>query len=181
MPHIALAQIFSRTAYRAGYFLTMTQGFSPRPKLSFAPELPAGVVALNEPMDMYFAYEPQDVISRLNASLPEGFAVSRAYTVADDAPSLGKNCTHAEYLLRITSSPHRGLSDLAAKFFGDAIVLSEHVTDWLRFILTDPAQHPIGGLVKSLVRDGVIAGWHEVNIVRIAVGRYEEGGVTLHA
>ena len=54
VPHIALAQIFSRSALRSGLRLIMTQGFSPRAKISFAPELPAGVVALNEPVDMYF-------------------------------------------------------------------------------------------------------------------------------
>ncbi|MBQ6664010.1 MAG: DUF2344 domain-containing protein, partial [Synergistaceae bacterium] len=42
VPHIALAQMFSRSASRAGLSLTMTQGFSPRAKISFGPELPAG-------------------------------------------------------------------------------------------------------------------------------------------
>ena len=41
VPHIALAQIFSRSALRSGLKLIMTQGFSPRTKISFASELPA--------------------------------------------------------------------------------------------------------------------------------------------
>ena len=214
VPHIALAQIFSRSATRAGFRLVMTQGFSPRPKLSFGPELPAGVVALNEPVDMYFADDPCDIVPRLNTALPEGFSVSEAAVVAEDAPSLGKSCRHAEYLMRTASrgsvsSPKLGevgwgctplppkspltqgdlpceahvLADLAADFFGPALCLNEHRGDWQRLILSDPAQNPIGGFVKSLIKNGVITGWHEANIVRISVGTYnpEKGGVSLNA
>ena len=77
VPHIALAQIFSRSASRLGLTLIMTQGFSPRAKISFAPELPAGVVALNEPVDMYFDDVHDDIAVMMNSSLPEGFHVSR--------------------------------------------------------------------------------------------------------
>ena len=77
MPHIALAQIFSRSARRAGFTLTMTQGFSPRAKLSFGPELPAGVVALNEPADVYFADDYSNILEGMKSALPEGFRISR--------------------------------------------------------------------------------------------------------
>ncbi|MBQ6737044.1 MAG: DUF2344 domain-containing protein, partial [Synergistaceae bacterium] len=103
VPHIALAQMFSRSASRAGLKLTMTQGFSPRAKISFAPELPAGVVALNEPVDMFFEFDknaPKNLIDLMNDSLPEGFNISRVIFPPDDSPSLGKVCKAAEYLLR---------------------------------------------------------------------------------
>ena len=85
VPHIALAQMFSRSASRAGLKLTMTQGFSPRAKISFAPELPAGVVALNEPVDMFFEFDkfnksiPENIVDLMNDSLPEGFNISRVH------------------------------------------------------------------------------------------------------
>ena len=97
VPHIALAQIFARSASRAGFSLEMTQGFSPRPRLSFGPELPAGVVALNEPLDIYFAQPYPDIITHMNDALPEGFALSQVWPVPENSPSLGKSCTHAEY------------------------------------------------------------------------------------
>ncbi|MBQ7219842.1 MAG: DUF2344 domain-containing protein [Synergistaceae bacterium] len=180
VPHIALAQIFSRSASRAGFTLMMTQGFSPRAKLSFSPELPAGVAALNEAVDMYFAGEPVNVITAMNSALPEGFCVSRAIVIPDDAPSLGKSCKHAEYLLRSTSG--LVLAGLAGEFFGDAVVLNERADDWQRVIISDPAQNPIGGFVKSLVRENVIAGWHEMNIVRVSIGIYsaEKGCVMMN-
>ena len=76
VPHIALAQIFARSAVRAGFRPEMTQGYSPRARLSFAPELPAGVVALNEAADMYFADATNFSEDAMNAALPEGFSIS---------------------------------------------------------------------------------------------------------
>ena len=169
VPHIALAQIFARSASRAGLALEMTQGFSPRPHLSFGPELPAGVVALNEPLDMYFAQAYPDIITPMNDALPEGFTLSQVFPVPENSPSLGKYCTHAEYFLRSGFD----LLDLAKSFYGDSLTLSEHCDDWLRVIIAQPAQNPIGGFVKSLIRDELLQGWHQINIVRIAVGKFD--------
>ncbi len=173
MPHIALAQIFSRTASRAGLKLIMTQGFSPRAKISFAPELPAGVVALAEAVDMYFddvVYD--DLISRMNDALPEGFNISRVIFPEEDSPSLGKLCTHAEYLIRSVNN-----LDLK-KYFNSPSILSNACfltpNSFLRFVIKDPAQNPIGGFIKNMIKENIISGWHEVNIVRAAVGLYDE-------
>lgn len=170
VPHIALAQIFSRTASRAGLKLIMTQGFSPRAKISFAPELPAGVVALAEAVDMYFDEAVgDDVIQRMNDALPEGFNISSAVYPEENAPSLGKLCTHAEYLVRSVN----GL-DLKNYFTNPSMIKADYINDWLRFIIKDPAQNPIGGFIKPMIKENIIAGWHEVNIVRVAVGLYDD-------
>lgn len=170
MPHIALAQIFSRTASRAGLKLIMTQGFSPRAKISFAPELPAGIVALAEAVDMYFddvVYD--DLISRMNDALPEGFNISRTVFPEENSPSLGKLCTHAEYLVRSVNN-----LDIKNYFINPSIIKSNYVDDWFRFIIREPAQNPIGGFIKNMIKENIIAGWHEVNIVRVAIGHYDE-------
>lgn len=172
VPHIALAQIFSRSALRAGLTPIMTQGFSPRAKLSFASELPAGVIALNEPVDMFLQNTQQDIITSINASLPEGFCVSRVIFPEDNSPSLGKICTHAEYLLRCKRN-------IPANFFGSSLVMAEHTDGWLKLIISAPAQNPIGGLVKFMVREKLISGWHEINIVRSAIGELINGKVIL--
>ena len=169
VPHIALAQVFSRSATRAGFTLTMTQGFSPRAKITFGPELPAGVVALAEPVDMFMTDAPENITERMNSSLPEGFTVSRVMFPPDDAPNLGKSCKAAEYFIRTAQNIH----EHAQTFYGDYVVKSEYAGEWMRLILSDPAQNPIGGLVKYLVRENIIAGWHEVNIVRAAIGSYD--------
>ena len=170
MPHIALAQIFSRTASRAGLGLTMTQGFSPRAKISFAPELPAGVVALAEAVEMFFNDECENLIQRMNEKLPEGFNISRALMTPEDAPSLGKSCTHAEYLIR-----SRKDFDIAERFYNNpAIVKSNFDDGWFHFIIKDPAQNPIGSFVKPMIKENLMSGWQDVNIVRLAIGLYDK-------
>ena len=171
VPHIALAQMFSRSASRAGLSLIMTQGFSPRAKISFGPELPAGVVALNEPVDMYFQNVPYNITELMNHALPEGFTVSRVLFPPEDAPNLGKMCKSAEYLIRHTNG--LSLSEYAQNFWGASVIFSENVESWLRIIVAEPAQTPIGGLIRHLKEDGIIAGWHEINVVRVAVGLYD--------
>ena len=173
VPHIALAQLFSRTAMRAGLKLIMTQGFSPRAKISFAPELPAGVVALAEVVEMFFDEAKQEnLIQLMNKNLPEGFCISQAIYPEEDAPSLGKFCRYAEYLIRHTN----GL-DLKC-YFDDSnasILRLERVDGWIKFIVKDPAQNPIGSFVKDMIKKTLIAGWQDVNIVRVAIGNeYDE-------
>ena len=171
VPHIALAQMFSRSASRAGLKLTMTQGFSPRAKISFAPELPAGVVALNEPVDMFFEFDknaPENLIDLMNDSLPEGFNISRVIFPPDDSPSLGKVCKAAEYLLKNVSEFE------IENFYSDSLIQVEKIDDWTKIIIKDPAQNPIGGLVKFMISENIISGWQDINIVRTSIGIYDE-------
>lgn len=181
VPHIALAQVFSRSASRAGLKLVMTQGFSPRPKISFGPELPAGVVALNEPVDMFFDFQntPENIITLMNHSLPEGFNISSVFFPDEDAPSIGKLCRHAEYLLKNINKIE--LDEHVKNFYGESVLKIMHIDEWLKIILKDPAQNPIGGLIKNMINKNIISGWHEMNIVRVAIGSYdsEKGGVNL--
>ena len=175
MPHIALAQIFSRTASRAGLKLIMTQGFSPRAKISFSPELPAGVVALAEVVEMYFDDVTQEnLVQLMNENLPEGFCITRAIYPEESAPSLGKFCRYAEYLVR-----HSGGLDLKNYFlYRDndySVVTYSYVDGWIKFIVKDPAQNPIGFFVKDMIKKSLISGWQDINIVRTAIGNeYDE-------
>ena len=169
VPHIALAQLFSRSAVRAGLKLIMTQGFSPRAKISFGPELPAGVVALNEPVDIFLEDAGSELQEKMNSFLPDGFNISRVIFPDDNSPAIGKLCTHAEYLARTSLN----LSELAREFFSDEIIFHKEFDEWLRFIVKNPAQHPIGGFVKFLINQKVIDGWHEINIVRSSIGQFD--------
>lgn len=171
VPHIALAQIFARSALRAGFRPELTQGFSPRARLSFAPELPAGVVALNEPVDMFLDGTGFDMLA-MNSALPEGFNVSRVLFPLENSPSLGKACIHAEYLIR--NSLDDSILDTAVNFFGVALVKAEYIDRWLRLILCQPAQYPIGGFIKHMIAQNIITGWHQVNIVRRNIGIYDQ-------
>ncbi len=176
VPHIALAQLFTRAAARAGLFSSMTEGFTPRAKISFGPELPAGVVALREPVDIYLEVIPDDfpdgLLSRLNACMPEGFRILEAVLPTDGSPSLGKECAQALYKVR----PVKGIApevllQSVKEVYGDD-VLSAKEDDcggWFSFILAKPAQNGIGRWVKELIASETVTGWQDLNIVRAAI------------
>ena len=47
------------------------------------------------------------------------------------------------------------------------IKLDDVNNKWLELLLNAPAQNGIGGFVKSLINDKFIAGWQDINIVRV--------------
>ena len=171
VPHVSLAQVFIRSAFRINLNFEMTQGFSPRPKMSFGPELPAGVVALDEPVDIYLQDGQIIDINKWNDAMPEGFRILDYKIIEPDAPALGKACKNALYWLRGNFE----LDDLAdyLKLYFKAEVLNLNIklddvnNEWLELLLNAPAQNGIGGFVKSLINDKFIAGWQDINIVRV--------------
>ena len=191
VPHVALSALFARSARRAGIELSYTEGFSPRAKISFGPELPAGVVALNEPMDLWLkAYEEitegkrhnfmEFLVVAFNAQIPEGFRVKRCVFLEEGSPALGKECKAAHYLVWAKNGPLAGagateLLSYMERHYGKAVLngFVEQVTfSRVSTVLADPAQNGIGGLVKALVADRVVDGWHDMCIVRTGLGRW---------
>ena len=186
VPHISLASLFTRSAMRVGISLSMTQGFSPHPKMSFGPELPAGVVALNEPVDIWIAEVPSNFLALWNNAMPEGFRIVSALFPAENSPRLGTLCQAARYLVRAAGSDNSlscgELSDSASEYYGEAVLKSETDRDtddsaqmeWLSLTLTDPAQNPIGGWVKAMIASEKVSGWQSLNIVRADIGTWDK-------
>ncbi|MBQ9564360.1 MAG: DUF2344 domain-containing protein [Synergistaceae bacterium] len=178
VPHVALASLFTRAALRAGLSLTLTQGFSPHPKMSFGPELPAGVVALNEPVDIWMEDAPGDFLERWDAAMPEGFRLISASFPDEGSPKLGTVCQAALYWVRCGSFDSETLLEKARGYYGEAVLAAEAGLDieengkneWLSLTLSDPAQNAIGGWVRALIAEGAVSGWQDVNIVRAAIG-----------
>ncbi|MCA8940701.1 MAG: TIGR03936 family radical SAM-associated protein [Planctomycetes bacterium] len=71
--HRDLLRTFERALRRAGLRVTHTQGFNPRPKLTFALALPLGVESIDEIVDIELdqALEPSEVLLRMQQALPE--------------------------------------------------------------------------------------------------------------
>jgi radical SAM-linked protein len=197
VPHVALADLFSRAARRAGLRLGSTEGFSPHAKMSFGPELPAGVVALWEAVDIWLAEVPGKapfeemsarLASLLNEQMPEGFRVKKCVFPAEGAPALGKECKAAHY--RIWPRNPCFVEKLAARaksyFSEDALLVEtgvdEKETDgkeangktlpWISLVLANPAKNGVGGWVKTLVAEGLAAGWQDLCFARTALGRW---------
>jgi radical SAM family uncharacterized protein/radical SAM-linked protein len=186
VPHVALATVFTRAANRAGIRLCLTDGFSPHAKISFGPELPAGVVALSEPLDVWTEEDgktgenaPDRLAERWNEQMPEGFRVIKCVFPPEGSPALGKECKAALYWIWARNTDPGELSSSLERHYGEdllnlAVENEEGVSGFPRisFVVSRPAQNGIGGWVRALTAAGAAAGWQDLRIVRAALGRW---------
>jgi radical SAM-linked protein len=75
--HLDLARLFQRAARRAGISLMISQGFSPRPKISFKRALKLGVESEAEEAVFHLKdmISKEDFGNRLQAQLPGGIVI----------------------------------------------------------------------------------------------------------
>ena len=142
--------------------------------MSFCPELPAGVVALGEAVELWLDKPPECLVPLLNAQMPEGFRVLTCDFLPDGAPALGKECRAARYLTRARNgrSPEELLACLQ-RHLGADLLSADSERPWLSLVITDPAGNGLGGWVKALIGEGLVAGWQDLCFVRVALGTWD--------
>ena len=97
--HLDTARALRRALNRAGVAVAFSQGFSPRPKISFGPPLAVGHLSETEYEDIAVA-EPMvadQLAERLNATLPAGMDIVWAGKVPVGSPSVSAAITELEY------------------------------------------------------------------------------------
>lgn len=99
--HLDLMRTFERSLRRAGLPILHTQGYNPRPSLVFALPLGVGIATVDDYIDIFLAepVESPELITRLNAKLPDGLYIIDAWSVPDGGPSLMSIVTAASYRL----------------------------------------------------------------------------------
>jgi radical SAM-linked protein len=115
--HLELVNIFTRALRRAGLPVKFTQGFHPKPKISFHDPLPVGMESEKNSFCLALknTTDNQNVISSLNAQLPEGLSILDCRTVAPKSiPALDKT---ALYMISISEDEY---SSQKLKEFNDA-------------------------------------------------------------
>lgn len=87
--HHDLMRCLERMLRRARVPMATTQGFNPRPRMTFALALGLGIEALREVVDLELTepWEPSDLLARLEASAPPGFAWVDARPLPAAAPA----------------------------------------------------------------------------------------------
>lgn len=101
--HRDVARALERSFRIAELPLAFSEGFSPRPRVSFGLALATGHESEAEYVDLVLA-ESVDVDAlpeRLNASLPEGMAIVGAAPLVDRAPALQEAVTFVEWTVEI--------------------------------------------------------------------------------
>ena len=75
--HLDFIRTFHRTVRRAGLLMSFSQGFNPHPVMTIAMPLSVGVTSDSEYIKIGFQedYSEQEIMEKLNASLPVGFKI----------------------------------------------------------------------------------------------------------
>jgi radical SAM-linked protein len=109
--HRDVARMWERACRRAGIGLAYTEGFSPRPKVSFGLALPTGHESLAEYLDLDVIEPDLDLVSlpgRLSPALPVGIDVVATAAVPPGADSLQHEVTSSTWVVEVGN--HDGLA-----------------------------------------------------------------------
>jgi radical SAM-linked protein len=104
--HLDLMRCFERAMRRAGFPVGYTQGFNPRPRLSFASALSVGATSEWEMGQVELDVDRDEaelapLIASLNAQLPPGLRIDEAWPVPLEKRSPYIQPTAAAYRLRL--------------------------------------------------------------------------------
>jgi radical SAM-linked protein len=113
--HRDVARAFERAFRIVQLPLAFTEGFSPRPRVSFGLALSVGYESDAEYLDVALArpIELSSLDSDLSAALPAGIDVTGVGALADRAPALQEAVTAAAYRVTVSGSPQALLDGLA--------------------------------------------------------------------
>ena len=101
--HRDVARIWERALRRASLPVAYSEGFSPRPKLSFGLALSTGHESVAEYLDVDFRDEADITAlpAQLTDQLPVGIDVTAAARVAPGAPSLQEDVTSCTWRIEV--------------------------------------------------------------------------------
>jgi radical SAM family uncharacterized protein/radical SAM-linked protein len=122
LSHLETMHALLRAIRRAGLPMAYSQGYHPKPKVSFGPALPVGVESLCEHIDleMIGSQDAEDVVTRLAPQLPQGMRVLDAERLDANAPSVGESVRAVHYRAEFSgdSWSERELADRVERFRG---------------------------------------------------------------
>jgi len=103
--HRDAARAFDRAFRIEALPIALTEGFSPRPQVSFGLALSVGHESVAEYMDVRFARDLDlDALpGRVSAALPEGIDVTGAVHLVDRAPALQESVTAVEWEIEVVT------------------------------------------------------------------------------
>lgn len=146
--HRDMARIWERTLRKVGFPVAYSEGFSPRPKLSFGLALPTGACSNGEYFDIAAdpSWDPatlDELPRQLNAVLPEGITVQEIAALPKGAESLQAAVTSCSWAIEILDATRTELDRwVDAVVRAEALVVDRErkgkvVTDDLRPLILD--------------------------------------------
>lgn len=104
--HLDLMRLWERALRRAEVPMLHSQGYNPRPKISFAAPLAVGITGQREMMDVMLErpLAPLDFATAVNRQLPVGVTLVEVQEVYATLPALQTQVRGAEYLATVAVS-----------------------------------------------------------------------------
>lgn len=104
--HLDTVIVWTRALRRAGIPLAYSQGFNPQAKIQMAASLPLGYVSAAEIMDIYLKEEmaAQEIVTKVNATLPQGFHLRAGEMVDLKSPTLQSKLIKADYRVTVETT-----------------------------------------------------------------------------
>ncbi len=143
--HLDLLRTISRALRRAGVSLKYSQGFNPKPLISFSPALAVGIESEEEYVDFQTGshLEPS-LIEKLNGLLPTGLTFVQLVPLAPGAPTLSAGISAATYRVSLPGARLDEVRRRVEAFNGaDALFIDKVRTD--RSVSLDLKQY-VGGV-----------------------------------
>ncbi|VEN72800.1 B12-binding domain-containing radical SAM protein [Candidatus Desulfarcum epimagneticum] len=105
--HLEMAHIFLRALRRSGIPVRHSQGFHPKPKVSFEDSLPIHIESLDERfyIETSLKTRPEDVAAGLNETLPEGLEILDCFPVPGKKSAPAPGAHH--YRVRLKTGEFR--------------------------------------------------------------------------
>ncbi|MDQ7093831.1 TIGR03936 family radical SAM-associated protein [Desulfosporosinus sp. PR] len=147
--HLDLTRVFERAIRRAGIKMSYTEGFNPRPKISFGFALAVGTEGEREYVDVDLEQEPElgEVLGRIQEQLPPGIRLLQGRVLTLGAKPLMAVLNAASYRMRVAMAlpiQEDRLQEVIA-----AWLARERVT-YSRYSKKGPTDKDIRPWVKSL-------------------------------
>jgi len=95
--HLDMVAVFHRALTASGFALLYSQGYEPRPKVSFGPPLPFGVMGDAEAFDMAMVISISGDPLRINTMLPPDLRVVSLVPLSEGSPSLSASIKAGRY------------------------------------------------------------------------------------
>src|SRR5947209_5974581 len=132
--HRDVARMWERAFRRVGLPLAHTQGFSPRPKVSFGLALPTGHESVAEYLDFELAPDRAEEVdiaalpAQLSSALPAGIDVLASAPIDDRAGSLQEEVTSCTWLVEAADVTPDELSRLVERALAaDSLVITRQL------------------------------------------------------
>jgi len=102
--HLDLVRKLPRVLRRAGLPVFYTEGYHPKPAISYGPALSLGVQSVGELAELKLtrSLPPEEILQRLNQVSEDGLRFTACRLLRDDEPPLSKCLDRADYVVDLT-------------------------------------------------------------------------------